>query len=727
MSICGKILHIILIRVFCENLIGKGGIVMEYDEIYFRKSANKKAMTLWLLINTVLTVAYIIECISGKRTVPYTIAFLLVCWTSVIIAFIFIKIKGLATSLCKETIAVGYGLFFAFVCLTGDSQLTCMYVYPVAGMLTLYKDRALLVRVAILNFLLMIVRLVKDIMTTGLTKQDVTEYEIVFALVVLIYLGYILSVTHITQSEKALLGSVQSNLDRVVKTVEDVKGASTAIVDGMTVIRELSDENKEGADDVVASMEELTANNNVLQERTDSSMQMTDKINTQVQNVAGLIQEMVVLMEQSVANAKTSSAQLADVVTSTNEMAALSGEVEKILKDFKSEFESVKQETGTIEQITSQTNLLALNASIEAARAGEAGKGFAVVADEIRNLSEGTKTSSNSIMSALENLEQTSEKMTESITKTLMLINKTLENVLVVNESVNNITDDSIKLGDNIQVVDTAMREVEESNKNLVVNMQQVSEVMGEITHNINVADDTTKSMRSKYEETSTNVIGIEGVVGQLIEKLGAGGFMGVKDLTEGMHVSVIATSDSAKTEYKGIITNVNKEGFFILDKLYSNQKAFIYDKTETYDVRIFVNNGVYNWSDTKLEQQKDGTYRVTIYGNPTVINRRKYRRMPMDYPCQISLRAANSVLNGKMVNISANGYAFATYSKDILGTKNSHVSITIDNFELVKGKKLDATVIRITDNNGEYIVGCRMLDDHRDIYEYVEANYSGE
>lgn len=82
-------------------------------------------------------------------------------------------------------------------------------------------------------------------------------------------------------------------------------------------------------------------------------------------------------------------------------MADLSKQVEQILEDFKKEFENVKEETSTIEGITSKTNLLALNASIEAARAGEAGKGFAVVANEIRNLSSGTQASSNSIMEAL--------------------------------------------------------------------------------------------------------------------------------------------------------------------------------------------------------------------------------------------------------------------------------------------------------------------------------------
>lgn len=32
---------------------------MEYDENYFKRSANKKAVGLWMWINTILTVVYI--------------------------------------------------------------------------------------------------------------------------------------------------------------------------------------------------------------------------------------------------------------------------------------------------------------------------------------------------------------------------------------------------------------------------------------------------------------------------------------------------------------------------------------------------------------------------------------------------------------------------------------------------------------------------------------------
>ena len=256
-----------------------------------------------------------------------------------------------------------------------------------------------------------------------------------------------------TESDGALTNSIKDNLSRVVQTIEKVKGASVSIGDGVNVVRELSDENKQGANNVVRNMGELSANNSVLYEKTMSSMSMTSDINTQVQNVAGLVEQMTQLVQESVSHANESSDELTGVVQSTEMMASLSTEVEKILREFKDEFNRVKEETGMIEGITTQTNLLSLNASIEAARAGEAGKGFAVVADEIRNLSMETQSSSSKIMEALSRLEETSDKMTESITKTLELIQITSGKVVQVSESVSLITGDATQMGNNIVVL----------------------------------------------------------------------------------------------------------------------------------------------------------------------------------------------------------------------------------------------------------------------------------
>lgn len=698
---------------------------MGYDEKVFKKSANMKAMYMWLFTAAILSIAYTIELIKGDRTPTYYTVFMLICWIPFILGVIFLKIKGADTTWYKEMIAVGYGVFYLFTVLTSDTNLTFAYIFPIICMLVLYKDRSLLIRVAILNILLVIANLIITRTIGDPDSLSMAEFEIQLGVIVLSYISYVLAIDHLQKSDGAMLGSVQDNLDRVVKTIEQVKEASTAVVDGVTVVRELSDENIEGANNVVHSMEELTANNDVLHDKTSSSLDMTNKIDMQVGNVAELISEVVTLTNGSVEHAKTSSKQLADVVKSTTEMAELSAEVEEILKDFKEEFDKVKTETGTITGITSQTNLLALNASIEAARAGDAGKGFAVVADEIRNLSMGTQDSSTRILSALSHLEETSDKMTDSITKTMELIRLTLDKITQVNESVIRITEDSVQIGNNVQVIDSAMTEVEDSNKNLVDNMNQVGEVMELMTASIAEADTTTKVMRSKYEETYNNVNTIEQVVGKLIEELGTGGFMGVKDIRKGMFVGVVAGSKRDGEEYKATVLEVLENGIIIGVPKREGKELSISKGTE-YHLQVIVDNELYNWDNVQINVLKDDSCRILVEGNPIVLNRRKYRRMPIFHECEISSKSSSQVYEGKMVNISASGFAFSTRAVDIMNSKGTLVHLKVKGFPILDGKDLVGHIIRVSDNNGEYIVGCRMLEDNMDIHDYVERNYKG-
>lgn len=702
--------------------------MQEYDESFFRAKANKRAGITWLALIFISTIYYGIKTKNGEIARGYFIAFTVVGWVTYITGYIVSMIKGKAAKEYKWVLGICYLLFYAVIAWTALDKISYIFILPLLSILILYKDPKFIKMIMWFTlFVLISSNIYKGVAKGMMDFVASEECALQFAIVLCCFACTNMAIRHLVESDGALTGSIESELAQVVQTVEQVKDASNSIVDGVTVVRELADENKQGANNVVKDMGTLAKNNGILNDKTVSSIEMTKVIDTQVKDVSDLMEEFSKLIEKSVEHADLSADELTEVVDITNRMSVLSSKIETILETFKKEFENVKQETSTIEGITSQTNLLALNASIEAARAGEAGKGFAVVADQIRSLSSGTQDSSNSIMEALSHLEATSDEMLESITETVELIQLNIEKVSTVNKSVSDITSDATSLGDNIKVVDSAVKQVENSNETLTANMNQVGEIMQIMTESINNAEQTTKTMLSKYEASARSATDIESVVGELMEELGIGGFMNVSDIKSGMKFRmVIEGQTNAREEYTGEVVDRKDNNVYIN----INNRAAFDDKRRNLkcSFNAVVDNVLYCWNDIAIHNVKageKGQFKLTIDTNPQVYNRRKYPRMPLDNKCTISVDGTDITYYGHMVNISANGFAFSVNDSSFENMKGKNIVIEIDNFDVIKDKEIQGCIIRCSNDEGNYIVGCRMPEDSNEIKDYVNKNYS--
>ena len=702
--------------------------MQEYDESFFRAKANKRAGITWLALIFIATIYYGIKTKNGEIARGYFIAFTVVGWVTYITGYIVSMIKGKAAKEYKWVLGICYLLFYAVIAWTALDKISYIFILPLLSILILYKDPKFIKMIMWFTlFVLISSNIYKGVAKGMMDFVASEECALQFAIVLCCFACTNMAIRHLVESDGALTGSIESELAQVVQTVEQVIDASNSIVDGVTVVRELADENKQGANNVVKDMGTLAKNNGILNDKTVSSIEMTKVIDTQVKDVSDLMEEFSKLIEKSVEHADLSADELTEVVEITNRMSALSSKIETILETFKKEFENVKQETSTIEGITSQTNLLALNASIEAARAGEAGKGFAVVADQIRSLSSGTQDSSNSIMEALSHLEATSDEMLQSITETVELIQLNIEKVSTVNKSVSDITSDATSLGDNIKVVDSAVKQVENSNETLTANMNQVGEIMQIMTESINNAEQTTKTMLSKYEASAKSATDIESVVGELMEELGIGGFMNVSDIKSGMKFRmVIEDQTNAKEEYTGEVVDRKDNNVYIN----INNRAAFDDKRRNLkcSFNAVVDNVLYCWNGIAIHNVKageKGQFKLTIDTNPQVYNRRKYPRMPLDNKCTISVDGTDITYYGHMVNISANGFAFSVNDSSFENMKGKNIVIEIDNFDVIKDKEIQGCIIRCSNDEGNYIVGCRMPEDSNEIKDYVNKNYS--
>ena len=693
---------------------------MTYDENVFKEKANRKARKIWIVFAVLLSANYGSDASGGLYPTTSYLIFLALCWLPLIFGEVLLRVKGWATELYRYDLVIGYGIFYTFVICTTASPIAFTYILPVTSLLVLYKNRKFMINCGIANALIIVGAAVYRYMLGFNSASDMKNYQLQLSCIVLCYICYVMSIRHLNESDGAMTDSIKADLHRVVTTVEQVKSSSNIILDGITVVRELASENKHGSDIVMLGMNELTDNNNMLQDRTTSSTQMTSDIRAQVENVVALIGEMITLVEKTQSHSGVSAEDLKSLVNTAATMSQLSTELENVLENFRQEFEMVKQETGTIEKITNQTNLLALNASIEAARAGEAGKGFAVVADQIRTLSTETHASSDQIRDALSRLDATSAKMTSSIEETLKLIQITLEKVTQTGDNVNQIASDSVQLGNHIQVVDNAIKEVENSNTQLVSNMEQVSNIVDTITTCITHSSRTSERMLSKYQETADNINTIEDVMENMMCDLGIGGFMGIEDIKPGMKIDLQLVGQE-DVQYLGELIEQLPEGLLV-----SCQKKLTVNGSASCMLQVTAGNILYCWDKATISpapESGEHAFKVTITTRPRINNRRKYPRMDLNNTCTIKFKNSDTEYAATMENISANGFAFLATDKIFTQSKNTEVIITIHDFALPNHNELEGRIIRCSDDNGLYIVGCQMPEDNFYILEYVENN----
>ena len=224
------------------------------------------------------------------------------------------------------------------------------------------------------------------------------------------------------------------------------------------------------------------------------------------------------------------------------------------------------------------------------------------------------------------------------------------------------------------------------------------------------------------------SAIDIEKVVGKLMEELGVGGFMGVQDVKHGMKIS-ISDVNGAKKEYTGEVTDRNGNDIYVTIE---NEAGDIFENRERHKnnickLNIVVDNVLYCWSDIVIQRSKpgeNGQFKLHIETNPQVYNRRKYPCMPITNTCTVKFEGEDKTYQGHMVNISANGFAISIFDSVFADAREKNIVVSVDDFDEISAHPLEGCIIRSSNNDGEYIVGCRMPEDVQSIKNYVSKNY---
>lgn len=255
----------------------------------------------------------------------------------------------------------------------------------------------------------------------------------------------------------------------------------------------------ESAANTAERMENISGATDITAENIEDQIGMTQNIQAAISDTKHRSEKMVSIATTSNEEIIHNQKMMEELKEQSAQITETNKRVTEAMAKLTNQTKEVEAIAGIILNISSQTNLLALNASIESARAGEAGRGFAVVADQIRQLSEETRKSTESISGIVNELNNNAEEVVNVTNSSVAAAQNQNSMIISAAESFGKLQSNITELLSDINEIDVKIEHLSEANNRIVENITNLSATTEEVTAS---ADQTSELSKQNLEYT---------------------------------------------------------------------------------------------------------------------------------------------------------------------------------------------------------------------------------
>lgn len=419
-----------------------------------------------------------------------------------------VMLRSRATIHFKTIVAVEMGVQFIIYMITTDAAyLGLILIGVLAVSIPYYERKSYRITYVVYTLLYIVGQILR--MAMGVAQSDTKGVcQVIMTLAIMIVMGRLSNLCK--QFSDDALGAIEEQKEEQARMMESILSISRAVKEnsdsGTEMIERLwtsAVKTTESMDNIAEAIEQASSN---IESQTD----MTQNIQVAIIETKERSGKMVTVAEDSSQNLRSNQEMMERLKQQSEKIAVANEQVTVAMEKLQDKTAEVVEITGMIISISNQTKMLALNASIESARAGEAGKGFAVVADQIRQLSEETRNSTESITQIISDLDANAKMVMESVKLSVEAAKSQNEAIVIAADSVEQLDSNIGSLLGDIHEIDARIEHLSEANDQIVDSITKLMGITEEVTASAEQTNQNSKQNLNHVEDAKKAIHNIQ-------------------------------------------------------------------------------------------------------------------------------------------------------------------------------------------------------------------------